>query len=75
MTAFSSHPEPRSDADRGPGPQPRKRPGSRKSAIDAFCRYCLYDPGAAGTWRQQVDACTALDCPLYSFRPRSKHGA
>ena len=43
---------------------------SMRAAIDAFCKQCIYDPiGGSGTWRQQVEACTAVKCPLYDFRP------
>ncbi len=52
------------------GPKSRKK-ASRRAAITAYCKWCLYDPGARGTWRQQVDGCTATDCPLYPVRPRS----
>ena len=47
-----------------------QRPSLRK-AVTAFCRWCIYDPGADGNWRQQVHACTATDCPLYQVRPLS----
>ena len=46
-----------------------KKPSLRK-AIDAKCRECIYDPIAAGTWRQQVEECTSKACPLYLCRPR-----
>jgi hypothetical protein len=50
----------------------RKRTPSRKAAIDAFCKQCIYDPeGGTGTWRQQVEACTTTRCPLYPVRPVS----
>jgi hypothetical protein len=42
-----------------------------RAAINRLCRQCLYDPHAAGTWRQQVEACTSSDCALYPVRPRS----
>lgn len=42
---------------------------SRKTAIDAFCKQCIYDPSARGNWRQQVEACEATNCPLYAYRP------
>jgi len=49
-----------------------KRRGSMRGAINAFCRYCIYDPnGGNGTWREQVSACTSPDCPLYDFRPKT----
>lgn len=51
------------------------RPFTRGQAINAFCKECIYDPrGGAGTWRQQVEACTSTNCPLYDFRPLSKGG-
>jgi hypothetical protein len=43
--------------------------GSRKKAIDAKCKDCIYDECDVGTWRQQVAACTSYQCPLHSFRP------
>ena len=51
----------------------KRRPGMR-SAINAFCRSCIYDPGATGNWRQQVTACTSPGCPLYPIRPQSSSG-
>jgi len=51
--------------------EPEKARASLRKAINAFCRGCLYDPHEPGTWRQQVHACTATDCPLYEIRPRS----
>ena len=46
---------------------------SRKAAVDAFCRHCIYDPySGEGNWRQQVGACTSVRCPLYEVRPVSK---
>ena len=45
-----------------------------RAAINAMCKQCLYDPRAEGlgTWRQQIEACTATDCPLYAYRPTSR---
>jgi hypothetical protein len=44
---------------------------SLRSAINAMCRYCLYDRiSGPGSWRQQIEACTAKTCPLYNVRPR-----
>jgi hypothetical protein len=41
--------------------------------IYAKCIECIFDPeGGGGTWPQQVEACTATSCPLYSVRPRSR---
>ena len=45
---------------------------SRKQAIEAFCKHCIYDPTWDGTWRQQTEACEVDDCPLYEFRPMSR---
>ena len=42
-----------------------------RASINAMCRQCLYDPHAAGNWRQQVEACTSPGCALYAVRPRS----
>lgn len=49
------------------GPQP-----SLRKAIDLMCKSCLYEEGGGGTWRQQIEACTAPNCPLFPVRPRSK---
>jgi hypothetical protein len=44
---------------------------SLRSAINAKCRECLYCPlTGTGSWRQQVENCTSISCPLYSVRPR-----
>lgn len=47
-----------------------KRP-SLRDAIDAKCKDCIYDSNADGTWRDQVEACTSGNCPLYDVRPKS----
>ena len=44
---------------------------SRKKAIEEKCKECIYEQGASGTWRQQVDMCTSHTCPLYPVRPTS----
>jgi hypothetical protein len=44
--------------------------GAFRKAVNAMCRECIYDSGSEGTWRQQVEACTAPKCPLFSLRPR-----
>jgi hypothetical protein len=46
------------------------RPSMRK-AINAMCKGCIFDPVAGGQWRQQVEACTSPECPLFELRPRS----
>lgn len=46
---------------------------TRKACIDRKCKECIYDAiGGAGTWRQQVEACTAVTCPLHPVRPISR---
>ena len=46
---------------------------SYKTAVVAKCKECIYDPiSGAGTWRQQVEACTSHNCPLFDYRPKSK---
>ncbi|MEO8804131.1 MAG: hypothetical protein ABI304_01985 [Rudaea sp.] len=44
-------------------------PKTRGAAIGQMCRGCIYDPAAAGTWREQVATCCIVDCPLWRFRP------
>lgn len=41
-----------------------------RRAVDDFCKQCIVDarPGN-GTWRQQIEDCTARNCPLYPHRP------
>jgi hypothetical protein len=53
------------------GPAALKSPKTRRLAIHAFCRECIYDPSEPKGWRGQVENCTATDCPLYKFRPMS----
>ena len=49
-----------------------KKPSLRQS-INDNCKSCIYDQGAAGTWRQQVTLCSIKEnCALYSVRPVSK---
>ncbi|MGH8258281.1 MAG: hypothetical protein ACREUG_01170 [Steroidobacteraceae bacterium] len=44
---------------------------SLRAAIDAMCKSCMYDPiGGVGTWRAQVERCTAYSCPLHRVRPK-----
>ena len=46
---------------------------SLRAAINKHCKQCIYDPiSGNGTWRQQVEECTAYSCPLYPVRPKSK---
>ena len=45
---------------------------SLRTAIDAMCRSCIYDPGNGnGTWREQVQQCSSGNCPLHPVRPIS----
>lgn len=43
-----------------------------RAAINAMCKDCIYDPTNGGKWREQVEACTSPECPLYNVRPREK---
>ena len=50
-----------------------KEKKSLRAAINAKCKECIYDgDNGSGTWRQQVEACTAHSCPLYYVRPLSE---
>lgn len=49
-----------------------KPPKTRQAAIYAMCKDCIYDDHMPGTWKQQVEACLATTCPLYTFRPKSQ---
>lgn len=44
---------------------------SLRSAINAKCKECAYDPKArgCGSWREQVANCAGVNCPLYTVRP------
>lgn len=48
------------------------KPLTRAKAIEAKCRDCIYDENEPGNWRKQCDACTATECPLWEFRPRTR---
>lgn len=46
----------------------KKLPPSK--AIAVFCKECIYDPhGGNGSWINQIEECTAPECPLYEHRP------
>ena len=47
---------------------------SLRSAINAYCFSCGYDPldKGSGNWRIQVMNCTVTKCELYPVRPISK---
>ena len=42
---------------------------SRAQAIEAHCKWCIYDELDHGTWREQVENCNMHDCALHPFRP------
>lgn len=43
---------------------------SRTKAINDYCKGCIYDKAAPGSWRAQVEACTSEHrCPLWPYRP------
>ena len=42
---------------------------SCRSAINAKCRSCTYDPKDVGTAAQQIACCVVDDCPLHPHRP------
>lgn len=45
---------------------------SLRKAINDKCKDCIYDPESGlGTWRQQVESCGQVRCPLYPYRPKS----
>lgn len=45
---------------------------SRTKAINDYCKGCIYDSKAPGTWREQVEACTSEGrCALWPYRPVS----
>lgn len=50
---------------------PSEAKPSKRAAINAKCKDCIYDPMGGGSWREQVEACTSPDCPLYELRPKS----
>lgn len=45
---------------------------SLRKCINAHCKCCIYDPKAAGTWRQQVTLCSVAGCDLFPVKPTSK---
>jgi len=42
---------------------------SRTKALNEYCKGCIYDKLAAGTWREQVENCASQHCPLWQHRP------
>ncbi len=54
-------------------PKVREGDMSLKKAVNEKCKECIYDPQSGqGTWREQVEKCTSLMCPLYPYRPTSR---
>lgn len=48
---------------------------SLRKAIDLHCKVCTFDSQAGlGNWRQQVQGCTVMSCPLHDVRPISRGG-
>ena len=45
---------------------------SLRKCVNDNCKSCIYDPEAAGTWRQQVTLCPVTSCALYRVRPATK---
>ena len=48
---------------------------SLRRAVNAFCKGCLYDPNATGTWREQVAACSDAKCALWPVRTTENIGS
>ena len=46
----------------------KRKPGSRKAAIDAFCWSCMGGDGNVSVPRM-VRECTSPGCALFGFRP------
>lgn len=49
---------------------------SRTKAINDYCKGCIYDPKAPGTYREQIENCPSgpgskVPCPLWPYRPVS----
>lgn len=43
-----------------------------RARINKNCKSCIYDPYAAGTWRQQTTLCTVTNCSFHEVRPVTK---
>lgn len=42
---------------------------SLRNAINEYCKSCIYDEMAMGTWKQQVTLCLVGNCKLFDVRP------
>ncbi|MDA0822363.1 MAG: hypothetical protein O3C28_08060, partial [Proteobacteria bacterium] len=51
--------------------KPEGRTSLRK-AINAYCRWCIYDPLDKGTCARQIAECTSTACPLWEARPKRR---
>ncbi len=50
----------------------QKNTSGMRGKVNAKCIECIYDEaGGQGSWRQQTEACTSVECPLYEIRPTS----
>jgi hypothetical protein len=47
------------------------RDGGLRSAVDAMCCYCIFEPSEQEPWQYQVACCDNSQCPLHNHRPRS----
>ena len=45
---------------------------SLRKAINDYCKGCIYDSLAPGTWLKQVEDCSSPICELYPVRPRPR---
>ena len=43
-----------------------------RARVDAHCVSCVYDDLVPGTWRQQVEQCTVISCPIWDTRTKSR---
>ena len=46
---------------------------SLRKRINQNCKDCIYDPYAAGTWRQQVTLCSVKTCEFHDVRPKTSY--
>ena len=48
---------------------------SLRNSINLYCKNCIYDRSVNGSWRKQVQNCTASECHLFLARPIPKGNA
>ena len=46
---------------------------SLRKRINQNCKDCIYDPYAAGTWRQKVTLCSVKTCEFHDVRPKTSY--